>query len=436
VTAVLEPPAPSEPPSPPVVPAEVRRRRRLDKRSGAGAAIGAAGLVDIVGFGLQSRSADAHFGLVLAGASVHLSPLALAPGPTGILAGLITIALAVLWFRADLGKVARRVVIVAAGILFMASFLSWAAAGKTMSLVGLLQSSVDRSIPIVLGALAGCLCERAGIINIAIEGQLLFGAFAGAVVASATHNLYLGLVAAAAAGALLGLLLGVFAIRYAVNQIVVGVVLNVLAAGLTAYLYDRALVTYQNTLNSPAVFGRVAIPLLSKIPIVGPVLFDSTIFLYLAYLALILVQVGLFRTRWGLRVRAVGEHPVAAETVGIRVLGIRYVNVMLGGIVAGIGGAYLTIGSVGPFGKDVSSGKGYIALAALIFGRWTPIGALLGALLFGFADAVQNILSVLGTSIPSDFLLMIPYVATIVVVAGVVGKVRPPKADGKPYVKS
>ncbi len=358
------------------------------------------------------------------------------PGPTAIAAGLITLVLSVLWLRMELGKWARRLIIISAGTLFMFSFLCWASAGKNMSLVGLLQSSVDRAIPIVLGALAGCLCERAGVINIAIEGQLLFGAFAGALVASSTHNLYLGLVAAAAAGALLGLVLAVFAIRYAVNQIVVGVVLNVLATGLTGYLYDRVLIRYQNTLNSPAVFHRIAIPLLSKIPVVGAVLFDANIFLYLTYIILIVIQVGLFRTRWGLRVRAVGEHPVAAETVGIRVLAVRYWNVVLGGVVAGIGGAYLTIGSVGPFGKDVSSGKGFIALAALIFGRWTPVGALLGALLFGFADAVQNILSVLGTSIPSDFLLMIPYIATIVVVAGMVGRVRPPKAEGKPYVKS
>jgi simple sugar transport system permease protein len=412
------------------------RGRGTRRQSIGGLVIGLLGLVDIVGFGLQARPGDAHFGLSLAGASVHLSPLKVPPGPTAIVAGVITVGLSALWLRGNLGKLARRAIIVAAGTLFMFSFLCWASAGKSMSLVGLLQSSVDRAIPIVLGALAGCLCERAGVINIAIEGQLLFGAFAGALVASASHSLYLGLIAAAAAGALLALILAVFAIRYAVNQIVVGVVLNVLATGLTGYLYDRVLIRYQNTLNSPAVFRRMAVPLLSKIPIVGPVLFDSNIFLYLTYVVLIVIQVGLFRTRWGLRVRAVGEHPVAAETVGIRVLAVRYRNVVLGGVVAGIGGAYLTIGSVGPFGKDVSSGKGFIALAALIFGRWTPIGSLLGALLFGFADAVQNILSVLGTSIPSDFLLMIPYVATIVVVAGMVGRVRPPKADGKPYVKS
>ncbi len=394
------------------------------------------GIVEIVGFGLQARPGKAQLGLTLGGASLHLAPLKLPPGPTAIVAGVITLGLSAWWLRAPLVRWARRAVMVGVGALFMFSFLCWASAGKSLSLVGLLQSSVDRSIPIVLGALAGVLCERAGVVNIAIEGQLLFGAFAGAIVASASHSLYLGLLAAAAAGALLGLILGLFAIRYAVNQIVVGVVLNVLATGLTGYLYDRVLVKYQNTLNSPGVFGRIQIPLLAKIPILGPVLFDSSIFLYLTYAILILLQVGLFRTRWGLRVRAVGEHPVAAETVGIRVLGIRYVNVILGGIVAGIGGAYLTIGSVGPFGKDVSSGKGFIALAAVIFGRWTPIGSLIGALLFGFADAVQNILSVLGTSIPSDFLLMIPYVATIVVVAGLVGRVRPPKADGQPYVKS
>jgi simple sugar transport system permease protein len=421
---------------PPSVSPVTRRGRRLTRHTIGGLVIALAGLTDIAGFGLQARRHDARLGLTLAGASIRLAPLRLPPGPTGIAAGLVTGAMAVWWLRADLGLWARRGVMVGTGVLFMLSFLTWSASGKTMSLVGLLQSSVDRSIPIVLGALAGCLCERAGIINIAIEGQLLFGAFAGSIVASASHSRYLGLVAAAAAGALLGLVLAVFCIRYAVNQIVVGVVLNVFATGLTGYLYDRVLIRYQNTLNAPPVFGRIAIPVLSKIPIAGPVLFDSTIFLYLTYACLILIQVGLFRTRWGLRVRAVGEHPIAAETVGIRVLGVRYANTVLGGVVAGIGGAFLTIGSVGPFGKDVSSGKGFIALAALIFGRWTPIGALLGSLLFGFADAVQNILSVLGTSIPSDFLLMVPYVATIVVVAGLVGRVRPPKAEGQPYVKS
>ena len=175
---------------------------------------------------------------------------------------------------------------------------------------------------------------------------------------------------------------------------------------------------------------------LAGIPVIGPVFFDSTIFLYITYIVVILVQVGLFSTRWGLRVRAVGEHPTAADTVGIRVLGIRYRQVLLGGLVAGIGGAFLTIGSVGSFGEDMSSGLGYIALAAVIFGRWRPLGALGAALIFGFATSLEQILSTLNTPLPSNLLLMAPYAATIIAVATRGGNIRPPKADGQPYVKA
>jgi len=424
------------PPEPPVA-VTPRRRLHVTRQTWAGIVFVFFGVLDVVGFGVAARPGDAIFGVSLPGSSVHLSPIHVPAAPTAIAAGTVSIALGVLWLRTHLRKGAKRAVIVAVLFLFVLSFLCWAGAGKTLSLVGLLQSSVERSIPLVLGAMAGILCERSGIINIAIEGQLLIGAFTAAIVASSSNNLYLGLVCGGLAGGAFGLILGVFAIRYVVNQIVVGVVLNVLATGLTGYLYDRVMVgTYQNTLNTPGVFHTVNVPGLSSIPILGPVLFEGNIFLYMTYAIVILLQIGLFRTRWGLRVRAVGEHPVAAETVGIRVLFTRYRNVFLGGICAGIGGAYLTIGSVGPFGKNISSGKGFISLAAMIFGRWTPIGAVGSALLFGFTDAVQNIMSVLGTSIPSDFLLMMPYVATIIVVAGVVGKVRPPKAEGTPYVKS
>jgi simple sugar transport system permease protein len=217
---------------------------------------------------------------------------------------------------------------------------------------------------------------------------------------------------------------------------VLGVVLNVFALGLTSFLYDRVLVPYQNTLNQPSVFANHRIPGLADIPIIGPVFFDGNVIQYVTYGLIALVHFGLFHTRWGLRTRAVGEHPEAADTVGIRVLLTRYRNVVLGGVIAGIGGAYFTIGSVGAFGKNISSGKGFIALAALIFGRWSPVGAVGAALLFGFADALQNILSILGTSIPSPVLLMAPYLATILAVAGLVGRVRAPGADGKPYVKS
>jgi len=189
-------------------------------------------------------------------------------------------------------------------------------------------------------------------------------------------------------------------------------------------------------LNNGNTFNAIKIPVLGDIPIIGPIFFDSTIFLYITYALIILIQVGLFRTRWGLRVRAVGEHPEAADTVGIRVLWTRYRNVVLGGMVAGIGGAYLTIGSVGFFNKDISSGYGFIALAAMIFGRWTPLGSVAASLLFGFSAQLAVVLSSLNVPLSSYILQMTPYVATIIAVAGLVGKVRAPAADGKPYVKA
>jgi general nucleoside transport system permease protein len=242
-------------------------------------------------------------------------------------------------------------------------------------------------------------------------------------------------VAGSLAGGLVGVLLAVFAISFLMDQIILGVVLNVLALGMTDYFYDRLMSTNPNY-NTGITFGNIKIPGLSQIPIVGPIFFDSTIFLYITYVALIVIQVALFHSRWGLRVRAVGEHPTAADTVGIRVLWIRYRNVILGGLVAGIGGAYLTIGSVGSFIPDISSGFGYIALAALIFGRWTPLGALAAALLFGFCEEMALVLPTVNPVLPAPIMNMAPYVATIIAVAGLVGKVRPPKADGQPYVKA
>jgi simple sugar transport system permease protein len=304
-----------------------------------------------------------------------------------------------------------------------------------MNLVGLLASTLLRSVPLTLGALSGVLCERAGVINVAIEGQFLVAAFAGAMVGSATQTLWYGLIAGVVIGGLMGALLAVLAIRYQVDQIVVGVVLNLFALGLTGFLTDRVLIPHQATFNSPNVFSSVAIPGLSKIPIIGPVLFNQNVFVYLMYILLVVLHVALFHTRWGLRVRAVGEHPRAADTVGIQVLAVRYRNVILGGMMAGLGGAYFTLGSVGSFAKNMTSGRGFIALAAMIFGHWSPLGAFAAALLFGFADALQSILAVLNVPIPSQFLLMAPYIATILAVAGLVGRVRPPAADGQPYRK-
>jgi ABC-type uncharacterized transport system permease subunit len=414
----------------------VRAPLEANRRMLAAGTFALLGLIDILVFGHFASHGEATFALALPDASVHVPSLRVPAAATAYAVGAVSLALAVTRAAIDPGKRAMRTMIATVLLCFLIALLCWADAGKIpLNLVNLLQNTVVGSIPLILGALAGCLCERSGVINIAIEGQLLLGAFGAAVVASAFGVLWLGLIMGSLAGGLLGLLLAVFAIRYLVDQIILGVVLNLLASGLTGYLYDRALTRYQNTLNSPQTFSAIKIPLLGDIPVVGPVFFDSTIFLYITYVMIILVQIGLFSTRWGLRVRAVGEHPTAADAVGIRVLATRYRNVILGGLLAGIGGAWLSIGSVGAFGKDMSSGMGYIALAALIFGRWRPLGAVAAALLFGFTGTLQSILSTLNVPIPSNILLMTPYVATIVAVAGLVGRGRPPRADGKPYIK-
>lgn len=322
------------------------------------------------------------------------------------------------------------------GVALVMAFLCWVAADETLPFTGLLQGSLLLAVPLVFGAMAGVLCERSGVININIEGQLLVGAFLGAVVGSLLANAYLGLIAAPIAGILMGLLLATFATRYFVDQVVVGVVLNVLAVGLTGFLYSRFLTEDPDLWNNPPVLPNVAIPVLSEIPVIGPILFNQNLIVYLMYLVVIAVQFALFSTKWGLRVRAVGEHPEAADSVGIKVNRTRFRTVVLGAGIAGLGGAFFTLGSVGAFGREMTAGNGFIALAAVIFGRWTPLGALGAALLFGFAYNLQNVLSIIGSPIPTQFLLMAPYLVTIFAVVGLVGKVRAPGADGIPFKKS
>ncbi len=419
------------------VTAAARASAGVNRRMVAAATYAAFGLANILLFGLHSHG-DATFTFALFGAKVGVPNLVVAAAPVCYALGVVCIAIGVVRAVIPLDRAGRRMCIAGAVFCFVVALLCWADAGNStgLSVINLLQGTLVYSIPLILGALAGCMCERSGVINIAIEGQLLLGAFGAAVITSAFSSLWLGLIAGSLAGGLLGGVLAVFAIKFLVDQIVLGVVLNVFASGLTGYLYDAVLVPYQNRLNSPQTFSNLKVPVLGDIPILGPVLFDSTIFLYITYAMIAVVQLGLFRTRWGLRVRAVGEHPTAADTVGIKVLATRYRNVIMGGLIAGIGGAFLTIGQVGSFGKDMSSGEGYIALAAMIFGRWTPLGATAAALLFGFATSLQSILATLNVPIPSNILLMAPYVVTIIAVAGLVGKVRAPKADGQPYVKA
>jgi ABC-type uncharacterized transport system permease subunit len=419
------------------VTATIRLRATESRRQLAAATFILLGFIDILIFGLFSQPGDATFELSISGSGVQIPAVHVPAATVCYVVGAISVAAGIWRFAVEPGKIAKRVAIGVVLVCFLIALLCWADAGEStaVNLVNLMQQSFAQSIPLVLGALCGCMCERSGVINIAIEGQLVLGAFTGAIVASGVGSLVLGLISGSLAGGLLGLVLAVFAITFLVDQIILGVVLNVLALGLTGFLYDRLMVPNAD-LNSGNTFSAVKIPGLGDIPIIGPIFFDSTIFLYITYALIIVIQIGLFRTRWGLRVRAVGEHPTAADTVGIKVLWTRYRNVVLGGMVAGIGGAFLTIGSVGFFNKDISSGYGFIALAAMIFGRWTPLGSVAASLLFGFSATLALVLSTLNVPLQSSILLMTPYVATIIAVAGLVGKVRAPAADGRPYVKA
>ena len=316
--------------------------------------------------------------------------------------------------------------------LFM-SFLSWASAGDFMPFTGLLQGGLILAVPLIYGSLAGLVCERSGVINIAIEGQLLGSAFIAGITGSLLQNAWYGLIIAPFAGALVSLLLAVFAIKYRIDQVILGFVINVLIIGLTSFAAQRFLTQDPDKWNSSPILQPINIPILSKLPIIGPMFFSQTIIIYLLYVIIIVTQIALFKSKWGLRMRSVGELPVAAESVGIDVNKVRFRNVIIAGAIAGFGGAFFTVGTVGSFSREMTAGMGFIALAALIFGRWTPLGALSAALVFGFADQLRSVLSIAGTPIPSAFMMMVPYIATIIAVSGFVGRVRAPAADGIPY---
>ncbi len=321
------------------------------------------------------------------------------------------------------------------GLVFVIAFLVWAVNDRpsaNLPVVSLLAGGLMFATPLVFGSLAGVINERAGIINIAIEGQLLFGAFAGALVASIFGSPWFGLIGAPIAGMGVAYLLALFTIKYRSNHIVVGVVLNMLVLGITSFLFS-SLLSNSPHLNQAQKLPTLRIPLLADIPIIGPVLFNQTILVYMMYAAVIILQFMLFNSRWGLRLRAVGEKPQAADTVGIKVNAIRWHNVLLGGAVAGLGGAFFTVGQGLAFSKDMAAGNGFIALAAMILGRWNPVGALVAAMLFGFATNLGAVMQAVGADVPAEYLLMIPYVVTILAVAGFVGAVRPPAAEGQPY---
>ncbi|MEZ0093382.1 ABC transporter permease [Streptacidiphilus sp. EB129] len=414
---------------------------KTDRRSKlvGGIAQAVVGLYGLWAFGLGSRTAHgAHtlFALKLDPTASGPSPFSAPAQPWAIALTSIAVICGLVRAFAPISAKTQRWLAAVYYASFVLAFLVWAAAGTGgLNVPSIIQQATIGAVPLVLGSLSALLCERSGVVNIAVEGQFLFGAFSAALTASITHSVWAGLVAGCLGGALMCALLAVLANRYLIEQVVLGVVLNLLASGITGFLYDRLMSTNGAAYNTPPGFQPLAIPGLSRIPVIGAALFDENILFYAAYLLVPIIWFLLFRTRWGLRTRAVGEHPTAADTVGIKVIGLRYRNVITAGLLSGLGGVWLTLGLDSQFGKDMSDGKGYIAIAALIVGRWSPYGALGAAMLFGFATELNVALSPLGTPIPGAFLSMAPYLVTIFVVAAIGGMARPPAASGKPYVK-
>jgi simple sugar transport system permease protein len=364
------------------------------------------------------------------------------PGAATIVVGAILCLLSAAALFAHAPAKLRVWLNVLAGIGVVVGFATWMAAAGTNHLPFPLSNQLNGTMlyatPLILGALAGVMGENAGVVNVAIEGQFLTGAFAAALVGTITHSIVIAVIAGMLVGMLMGVLLALFSIKYLVDQVVLGVVLNLFATGLTGFLYSLFMSTNQAAYNQAPTMKALAIPGLSKIPFIGPIVFEQTFLAYLALVCILIVWFLLNRTKWGLRVRAVGEHPEAAETVGINVRAIRWQAVLVGGLLAGLGGTFFTIGSTvatGQFNKGMTVGNGFIALAALIMGRWKPGLAALMALLFGFVQSLGNQGGTLGVPMDSNILGALPYIVTVIAVAGFIGRVVAPKADGINYTK-
>ncbi len=362
-----------------------------------------------------------------------MADLAVPSRLTLLIFGLICLGIGIFQLIKGFGRATNGMVGLC-GLLLILSFLIWQASGKSLNLSGMLSSAVLLAVPITLAAFSGILAERSGTINIAIEGMMLMSCMFAALVGSLTKSAVIGMLGGVLSSIALAMLHAVLCIKYKINQTVSGTVINIFSAGMTAFISQKFLQKYQN-LNAPPMLSRIPVPLLSRIPFIGPILFNQNLFVYLMFLILIVLQIALFSTRWGLRLRSVGEHPKAADTLGIDVIRTRYVGMLLSGLVAGIAGAFFTLGSVGRFDEGMTAGKGFIGLAAMIFGNWYPLGALGAGLLFGFADAIGSKLSLLGSVIPPQFMAMSPYLITMIVLAGFIGKGQAPAAEGKPYEK-
>lgn len=338
-----------------------------------------------------------------------------------------------IWKTTSIISMALAVLLVVMVILVNTTGLKSATWLRVLFGISALNFTLRAAVPLILGALSGILCERSGIINIGIEGMMLAGAFAGFVAKVATNHwplllsLLFGVVIALVVGGLMGLLHATLSTRFKMDQIISGTVMIILATGFSSYLFDRNAI-------AEGKFSAVHIPFLADIPVIGPVLFKNPPITYLALILVFVVHYALFYTRWGLRTRAVGEHPRAADTVGINVNRYRYVNTVIGGMLAGLAGGFLVLEAVGQFQEGMTAGRGFISLAAMIFGNWNPFGALGAAILFGYTQALQNELLLAGvTTVPRQFISMLPYVVTIIAVSGFVGRVRPPAAEGKVY---
>jgi ABC-type uncharacterized transport system permease subunit len=393
------------------------------------------GIVDFLFFMRGTFDMQSMFVLTSQRAGVEISApdLVLPTGTTLLVLGIVVIAVAI-WnlLRRD-ERDTLSIALVSA--LIIVAFLIWATRGKSLNLTGMLVSSLVRATPIALAAMSGLYSERSGVVNIGIEGMMLIGSFTSVVMASVSSNLFIGVIAGILAGMLFGWLHGVLSIKYRVDQIVSGTGIIILSLGMTSYL-QRSVLNLYPELNQPgSVIAAFPIPGLYKIPVIGPLLFNQSPIIYALFILLIVTRILMYQTRWGLRTRSVGEHPKAADTLGINVFRTRYVSVLISGAIAGLAGAYMSIGAAGRFNEGMSAGKGFLGLAAMIFGNWNPGGAFLGALIFGFFDSWQEKLSILQVGIPVDLLGMAPYIATMIVLAGLIGRSRMPAADGQPYKK-
>jgi simple sugar transport system permease protein len=322
----------------------------------------------------------------------------------------------------------------ASGVLIFPAVLVAAVADGQTNVLTMISETLRLGTPLVLGALAGIYSERVGVVNIAIEGMMLMGAAFGFAVFVFTGSIWSGVSAALVMGAISALLHGLLSITFKTDQIVSGTVINILAIGITSYLRRSYLIDLPG--------GRVTLPPLSRIFGLEhiPSLLDQKPIFYSMIVLVVVTHIVLFSTRWGLRMRSVGENPRAADTVGINVYRTRYLNLLISGLIAGLGGAWFSLETVGTFDDGMTAGKGFIALAAMIFGKWTPFGALAGAMLFGFAEALGTRFQFLqvelfGWPIPVQFLQILPYVTTMVVLAGLIGRATPPAAIGQPYEK-